>query len=645
MGDDTRNNRLWSRRNRIASALLLVMAVGFVIRPINDVDIWWHIEIGHQIVKQRALPDLTTLYFTPVNANAHHDLRHTWLGDSIFYGLFSAGGDKFLTLFILLLTWIAVVKIAKPTARERSLAIVLSFMFLGCSYQQQIVRNAAFSLLGVALIIACTDNQRWAYKMKSWWMMTIIIVVWSNLHGSYLLGLFIMGALFCGTIWEQPDMLSNRKHTLNIPFAWIVALVFSSWGSHVAMSFLSFFTHGIGLWVAIIASLTFLFSLTIGSSIAIKTLNSPRLNWKSIMVAFFAGQVVWATYFITNSDHIARDPAGPVPLSQLNLLERLIHQFNSTLWDPSVNQFGSLDFQSPFFYLGDIYVWLSLGCAALAGWRLWKEEERNPLAFAWLGIWVIGLGYVRTIGYLGILSVFILGRNHWFCSRPAKIFRPLALFAFGTVIAANMGLPRLIGLYPGHRLSLTRAPYFSREVPDFILDKFLDQPAMNTIGIGGYLMLQWTGRKKVMIDGFFSPHAGETLDLHDRALSERNPDLFLKYNCHVAIIPVWNNGWTSVFHDHVSWYPIAVDRGMIVFQRFSPYESPPENVAIMLTDEEYRHLPEYLQLALANQVFRLPSDFVKRGQQAGAEKLVAENQELLTLMKITIDSKRQSLTN
>ncbi|MBC7227932.1 MAG: hypothetical protein H5T61_11990 [Thermoflexales bacterium] len=217
------------------SAVVLA-GLAFIISliPLPPNDFWWHLKIGEIIFATRAIPTTNMFAWTlPPDAPFTYG---AWLGELLLYLVYRAGGLPLVTfarnLLVLLAFWLV-----GRTARERSSSWRLTAPALalagGMSLNNLIIRPQiwAFPLFALYLwllnryVAACSSARSEAEcRIHARWLLPLplLMALWVNVHGSFVLGLVLMGIFAVGeavrTAWAQggggaeghPDTLSWR---------------------------------------------------------------------------------------------------------------------------------------------------------------------------------------------------------------------------------------------------------------------------------------------------------------------------------------------------------------------------------------------------------------------------------------------------
>ncbi len=174
----------------VVLALLFLAAA----RAPLDSDLWWHLRSG-EVTWTNAQPLLSDPFsFTRAGQPW---INHSWLSQVILYLLFRGGGFPALGALTALLATASMALVylqMDAPAGLRAFLLVLAALVAApvWSPRPQLFSLALFALLGYLLYL-----YKWRLRDYLLWVLPLM-VVWSNLHGGYPLGLMLMGFMLAG---------------------------------------------------------------------------------------------------------------------------------------------------------------------------------------------------------------------------------------------------------------------------------------------------------------------------------------------------------------------------------------------------------------------------------------------------------------
>ncbi len=170
------------------SVFAILMWVGAIF---NDGDTFWHLAAGNWIIDHRAIPHTDPFSYTFAGKPW---LAHEWLSELLMAGVFRLCGWSGLALLTAGAGGLTVYLVARVASRWLGgLALWLTVLLgLGMIAPHLLVRPHILVLPLLALwcgelVEARTENRR-----PGWWMVPVM-VLWANMHGSFLFGLCLIG--------------------------------------------------------------------------------------------------------------------------------------------------------------------------------------------------------------------------------------------------------------------------------------------------------------------------------------------------------------------------------------------------------------------------------------------------------------------
>lgn len=197
------------------AVVVLFFAYAFFLnlRPLADPDLWWHLKTGQMIVEEKSLPGHEDPFsFTtprPLSDEQVRGLRSQWLGQAVFYLVFLmssySGLAVFRTLLIILPFVYLYVKFSRRGVSPPLLLAFLAFppVIIGLSLWYAFERPQGLSFVLSAVLIFFVEGIRKSLKENgtlSWraWGVFVLMALWANLHGGYIVGVVILLAYMAG---------------------------------------------------------------------------------------------------------------------------------------------------------------------------------------------------------------------------------------------------------------------------------------------------------------------------------------------------------------------------------------------------------------------------------------------------------------
>jgi hypothetical protein len=188
---------------------LIAGAVSFATPILNDADTFWHIAAGRWIIAHQAIPYTDPFSYTFVGRPW---VAHEWLSEVLMAAAFLAVGWG----GVMLLTGAAVGALAAVMGRWLlrwlpALPAVLALTVgLACIAPGMLARPHLLALPVLALWTVGLLEARQAGRAPRLWL-TLAMVLWANLHSSFIVGLAMAGALALEALL---DVKAWRRRTL-----------------------------------------------------------------------------------------------------------------------------------------------------------------------------------------------------------------------------------------------------------------------------------------------------------------------------------------------------------------------------------------------------------------------------------------------
>lgn len=216
----------------VLAGLLIVLTVLTVRSRFNDPDMWWHLKTGEMIWNSHSIPRVDLFSFT---TNQHAYTPHEWLAQLMIYAAYRLGG------YIGLMSWFcviaSVISVAgyglcwaySGNAKVAFLGAMGIWLFatVGYSIRPQLpgYLNLVCELLVV--VLGRTRNIGWFLVLPP------LFVIWVNVHGSFSLGLVVLGiVLVCACTEFRLGLLAShrwlpeQRKMLALSFTLSIAAVF-----------------------------------------------------------------------------------------------------------------------------------------------------------------------------------------------------------------------------------------------------------------------------------------------------------------------------------------------------------------------------------------------------------------------------------
>jgi len=201
-------------RQRLITSLHFIVHRGLIVfffallvlyasKEIVDLDLWLHLKAGETILRSRTIPLVDIFSFTRAGSPW---INHEWLFQVVAFLVYNAGGPDGLILMqniVLIGLFLLLFFIGNDGVRENFLLlfVVLYTTLLATAYRFSI-RPDLFSLFFVVLYLFVLRGWS-AYKARALWMLPLLQILWTNMHGFFFLGPLIVLVYLLGEVAKR----------------------------------------------------------------------------------------------------------------------------------------------------------------------------------------------------------------------------------------------------------------------------------------------------------------------------------------------------------------------------------------------------------------------------------------------------------
>ena len=190
----------------IATAIAL-LAIGPLFTPVPPNDLWFHIATGRRIMAESAIPATDSFSYTQFGQPFYNQ---AWLAQLTLFGLNVAGGVPLLLLahaLLILVGYGLLLHLCVRRSGNLRLSVALFLVTLPVAFPAWNIRpqTGAFPLFAAFLYILTAYRLGWFNRL---WLLPLLMAVWVNVHGTFPLGLALIGATAVGMVfarWQTKD--------------------------------------------------------------------------------------------------------------------------------------------------------------------------------------------------------------------------------------------------------------------------------------------------------------------------------------------------------------------------------------------------------------------------------------------------------
>ncbi len=193
---------------RIEYILLIAVFWGIVAsgpRILNfDGDLPRHILTGNLTLQARHVSTTDIFSFRTAGRPS---FPHEWVSQVLFataYNWLGLDGIVLLTALVIMLTWMIVYR--RASRKSNSFFAILALIALGVAASQIHVlpRPHIFTYLLTAIWITLLESIN-EDKTRIWWALPIVMFLWVNMHGMFVIGILTLGIYAAGDFLNNPS--------------------------------------------------------------------------------------------------------------------------------------------------------------------------------------------------------------------------------------------------------------------------------------------------------------------------------------------------------------------------------------------------------------------------------------------------------
>lgn len=185
--------------DRFIPALAFILIFGMAARAPLDSDLWWHLRAG-QASLELGRPLLVDFFSHTRFAEAW--TNHSWLAQIVLFAVFYLGGHLALGALVSVLAAASLLLVyaqmeGHPILRAFILVLAATVAAPVWSPRPQLFSLLCFAILGYILY----QNRKTGRGRL--WLLVPLFILWSNLHGGYVLGMLLIAATAGGLVFDR----------------------------------------------------------------------------------------------------------------------------------------------------------------------------------------------------------------------------------------------------------------------------------------------------------------------------------------------------------------------------------------------------------------------------------------------------------
>jgi hypothetical protein len=211
------------RFNRLVPFIALLAVFVIAVQPSVDTDSWWHLRSGEWILENKQI--LTSDPFS-LTRQGQPWIYPGWLSQIALFSVFNIFGYAGLDIFTGLMVLIAFAFLWKTLEGKDLLRAFVLLLAAATSALYWSARPQIFTLVLASACLFLLEGARKG-KLKRLWILPLLITLWVNMHGGFIVGYILIGIYFSAEVIEVfisvilyrrriQDEWQNRKRLLSI---------------------------------------------------------------------------------------------------------------------------------------------------------------------------------------------------------------------------------------------------------------------------------------------------------------------------------------------------------------------------------------------------------------------------------------------
>lgn len=204
-------------------AAIALVALRPLLTPIPPHDFWWHLATGRLIVETGSIPDIDQFSYTQAGQPFYNQ---SWLAQLLMYGIYRLGGVPLLLVIqaaVIALAYGLLLRLCIKRSGAVRLSVGLLLMTtMPLSFDNWNVRPQTYAFpIFVAFLYLLTrwrtahfyrdqDSRSSSPGTDRLWLLPLLMILWVNLHGSFVLGGALVALTFAGE-WARRFFEDRRE--------------------------------------------------------------------------------------------------------------------------------------------------------------------------------------------------------------------------------------------------------------------------------------------------------------------------------------------------------------------------------------------------------------------------------------------------
>ena len=210
----------------IGAFAVIIILIGF--GQVNYNDFWWHLSLGKWMLANHSFLTHDIFSYT---FNGKLWLNSTWMFDGLIYLIYSSTGFfglNILRVVLLGLTYVVFYRVA-TVKKNVSPLLALGLLLLTLTQLRNFIRPELTQPLFIGFFLLALYRFKY-YRSKLIYLLPLVIILWTNTHGSFSIGLVLI-CIFIGSeivraVAQKPrePISAIRDNKMILPLSMILLL-------------------------------------------------------------------------------------------------------------------------------------------------------------------------------------------------------------------------------------------------------------------------------------------------------------------------------------------------------------------------------------------------------------------------------------
>jgi hypothetical protein len=184
-------------------AALALLALRPLLTPVPPNDFWWHAATGRAIVAAGSIPITDSFSYTQ---HGQPFFNQGWLAQLLMYGAYQAGGIPLILILqalVIVLAYGLLLRLCIRRSGSVKLSVALLLLTtMPLSFNNWVVRPQSYALPIFAAFLTILTEYRLGLSRRLW-LLPPLMALGVNIHGTFVLGLALIGLTFAGEILKR----------------------------------------------------------------------------------------------------------------------------------------------------------------------------------------------------------------------------------------------------------------------------------------------------------------------------------------------------------------------------------------------------------------------------------------------------------